>query len=61
MDVFNDLQQVTFVELDDQDELNRQVIRSLQAPINKVPSSNLRQGLELGQSCTAWRDLILND
>ena len=60
-DVFKDLQQVTFVDLDDQDELNRQVIRSLQAPINKVPSSNLRQGLELGQSCTAWRDLILND
>jgi glycosyltransferase involved in cell wall biosynthesis len=60
-DVFQDLQQVTMVELDDQDELNRQVVRALQAPIKAKPISNLRQGLNLNQACIAWQNLILND
>ena len=60
-DVFQDLQRVNLVDLDDQNELNLQVIRSLQAPFKNEPTSNLRQGLDLGQSCLAWRDLILNN
>jgi len=60
-DVFHDLQRVTFVDLDDQAELNRQVVRALHLQSQKHPMSNLRQGLDLTQALLAWRGLILND
>ena len=60
-EVFRDIQKVTLVDLEDQDELNQQMVHALQAPINDHPISNLRQGLDLNQSCIAWSDLIFND
>ena len=60
-DVFYDFQRVTFVDLDDQAELNRHVVRALHLQSHKHPMSNLRQGLDLTQALLAWRSLILND
>ena len=60
-DVFRDLQRVTLVDLENQVELNHQVVRALQIPVQEQPISNLRQGLDLSLARTAWRDLILNN
>ena len=60
-DVFQDLKRVTFVDLENQVELNQQVVLALQVQNREQPMSNLRQGLDIIQARIAWRDLILND
>jgi glycosyltransferase involved in cell wall biosynthesis len=60
-DVFQDLRQVNFVDLDTQNELNHQVVRSLQMPIKEQQTSNLRHGLDLDRARLAWGDLLFND
>ncbi len=59
-DVFQELQRVTFVDLDDQAELNQHLICALESRLINQSVSNLRNGLDLDQSCTAWCSLILN-
>ena len=59
-DVFRDLKRVTLVDLDDQIELNKQLVRALQVQNKELPISNLRPCLDLMQARSAWRDLILN-
>ena len=59
-EVFQDLQRVNLVDLDDQVALNQQVVRALQDQNKHQTMSNLRQGLDLAHACFAWRDLILN-
>ena len=59
--VFQDLRHVTLVDLDDQNDLNRQMVSSLQMSFEEKPFSKLRHDLDLGKACLAWRDLIRND
>ena len=59
-DVFQDPDQVIWVNLENQADLNRQMVEALQAPVNTQPISNLRDGLDLNQARFAWRDLIIN-
>ena len=59
-DVFRDPDQVIWVNLENQADLNRQMVEALQAPVNTQPISNLRDGLDLNQARFAWRDLIIN-
>ena len=59
--IFEDLQRLIFVDLDDQDELNQQVVRALRLPFENQRMSNLNIDLYLDQSCKAWHDLILDN
>ena len=60
-DVFQDLQRVNLVDLEDQVELQHQMVHALQLQNKEQPMSNLRQGLDLAHACFAWLDLILNE